>query len=218
LNPKIHLGWDIDDVLGDRVQAWDRWLARNGYPTILPKNLASYDCAFNFECSRQEALQRLDRIYESEEFANMVPYPEAQVVLRDLAEYQHSAITGRVHWNLPMTRSWIERHFPGQFSGVFTIEASPCNGRKAAKADMCSRIGAQLLIEDAPMHVEACLERGIVVLLLEKPWNTKFILEHQRLHRLKTLLDIPGVVRQLEFELAGGPGVSNSSQKYTQRV
>lgn len=49
----------------------------------------------------------------------------------------------------PITRRWIATHFPGIFSDIISGNHYGATGKKLSKPDMCTQIGAIMLIDDS---------------------------------------------------------------------
>lgn len=195
----LHIAWDVDDMLGNFVGALIRWNNRKGYPRLRMEDVHDYNLSKIFQCPIEETIRRVDEFVESPEFEGIEPYPQTQEVVRQLPMCRHSAVTGRRRALQERTRLWVEKHFPASFTGVHAVEANPLNGNIHGKADICKEIGADVLLEDAPMHIESCLAAGLTVFFLAKPWNRQFALQHPRLIRINCQSEaLPHIQKMLE--------------------
>jgi hypothetical protein len=196
----MHLAWDIDDTLGDCALAWITWLRNHGYGEFTHEHFQSYRLSETFKCSDTEAMERLSRFLDSDELYAMPAYPKALQIMQSLPHIQHHAVTGRPVSVQKKTRAWLDKHFPGQLKHLHTVGTDPLKGATphgtAGKASACKEIGANVLIEDAPMFVDACLHEGLTVILIEKPWNRKYSNTHRLLHRAKNLDEVEILLQQ----------------------
>ena len=192
-----HIGWDVDDVLLDCRIAWIRWNERHGFPALKPEDFKTYGLHETLKCSKEEAIDRCFRFLDSPEILESPACPNAVAAIRQMSHIRHSAITGRPQRFQHGTARWIQNRMPVKFQHVCAVEANPIFGRANAKAEACQRIGAQLLVEDAPLHVPDCLAAGIIVLLVEKLWNQDFSFNHPNLHRIQSTTEVPIILRQL---------------------
>lgn len=69
------------------------------------------------------------------------------------------------------TRAWLKRNFGSAFSQVIFTEAERVGDKKPSKAEICRRIGADVLIEDEVKEVAACVEQGVPVILFDTRLN-----------------------------------------------
>ena len=196
------LAWDIDDTLGDCALAWTRWLSKNGYGQFTHEDFKTYRLCETFKCSDAEALERLARFLDSDEINQMPAYPEALSILQKFSHVTHHAVTGRPLTTQKATRSWLDTNFPNQFKQLHMVGADPMKEGLTAigntgKAAACKQLGADILIEDAPMFVHACLEADITVVLIEKPWNRNVEFRHPLLHRVKNLAEVSTLLEKL---------------------
>lgn len=143
--------------------------------------------------------QALRRFYDSDEFAKMEARSELEGVLKQLNGTRHSVVSGRPEHVLPTTRQWIDRSFPGRFERVYTIGADPITGRNHAKADLCMRLQGDVLMEDSLFHAEPCLQRGILVILIDQPWNQGVTQYHPSMVRIKSFSEIPAILADGKF-------------------
>jgi hypothetical protein len=196
-----HLAWDIDDTLGDCALAWITWLHKHGYGEYTHEHFQTYRLSETFKCSDSEAMKRLSQFLESDELDNMVAYPQAAQIMRSLKHVQHHAVTGRPLSVKPVTRRWLDRHFPGQITKLYTVGKEPHSGATPhgnnGKALACQELGAKALVEDAPMFVDACLDSGIQVILVAKPWNRQYTRQHPLLHQAKDLTQVEQILSRL---------------------
>lgn len=128
-----------------------------------------------------EAAKRLYEIFTATDFP---PITGAQDVLRRLSR-QHEiwAVTGRHEKLAVSTRTSIDRYFSGIFAGIkFT---GFLDGGTITKGMVCREIGADVLIDDLPAHIESVLDEGGLqkaVIFGDYPWNQAEIVDPRAVH------------------------------------
>lgn len=121
--------------------------------------------------SDKEAISRVEAYLETPEYQNLAPLREAVEIIKRLGErYELHMITGRTNTLETATKAMLDNHFPKlfrslEFTGMF--EGSP-----RSKADVCTQLGADLLIDDHLGHALPVAQCGVDVLLFGNyPWN-----------------------------------------------
>ena len=80
------------------------------------------------------------------------------------------AITSRHSIFKNSTFNFLKGHFGDRFEDIlFTGEAFQESG--ITKADLCAELGINVIIEDNIIFAKECIEKGVKVILLDKPWN-----------------------------------------------
>ncbi len=123
----------------------------------------------------EETEERVHHFYETDSFRNLHPEPEAKQAVQELSEeHELCIVTSRPVEVEEETRRWIEEHFPDAFDHIhFSDNPTLSTNDARSKAEICSEIEADVLIEDAVEYAEECSREGIEVFLLDKPWNQK---------------------------------------------
>lgn len=101
---------------------------------------------------------------------NMPLNGEAVAGIRKLEEhYDLYVITSRHPDVYEITKKWLQSQLPDVFKDVHFIRA---RSEKTTKAQICQEIGAKLLVEDHPDHLQDCAKYGVRGLLFgDYPWN-----------------------------------------------
>ncbi len=89
------------------------------------------------------------------------------------------------------TRKWLDIHFKGLSMPIhFTHNL---DGKQRKKSEICAGIGAKFLIDDHIDNALDCAKNGIVVYLIDAPWNQ---VDHlpQNIIRVKSWKEIIGKV------------------------
>ena len=149
---------------------------------------------YNYEdvwpCTREEAIARVHDFYRTPEHDATLPLIDAPEVVRHLSSrYTLHIITSRVDEIRDLTLAWLERHFPQMFtSAQFINNYGPTSGVKRTKADVCTELSADLMIEDSLEHARSIAAIGIPVILIDCPWNQGDIPEN--VYRVASWRDI----------------------------
>jgi 5'(3')-deoxyribonucleotidase len=119
---------------------------------------------------REEVRDRIHAVQLSEEYANIQPFPEAVVAVRQLAADGHRLhmVTARDSKLLQATEAMLKEYFD---EGVFTTLEHV--GLDGTKGDVCQRLQADVLIDDSLKHLANAAEYGIDGLLWfgDYPWQ-----------------------------------------------
>jgi len=75
---------------------------------------------------------------------------------------------------------WIKHYFPD--SPIQVIIAGDLYGNTKKKAEICNEVGIKAILEDQKTIALDCANKGIKVILFDKPWNKG--LEHENIIRV----------------------------------
>ena len=167
------IGIDLDDVLLDFNNGFLAY-NKDAYGICKTRNdIYTYDIEKVWDCSREEIMKRVFDFYKTEAHARIPTVPGSSEAIRELAKnHTLHIVTSRHNSIADITRSWIERHFPGLFKEIhFSNGFSTDEGKKRGKADICRELGIEYFIDDALENARPIAAAGIPVLLLDTPWN-----------------------------------------------
>lgn len=123
------------------------------------------------------AIARVNDYISSDMFAQLVPYSEAIVAIKHLAEnHELHLVTGRSDFLEPVTAAMLDKYFPECFQSVehtnFII-LSTSTAPKRTKGEVCVQIGADILIDDHIAHGKSVIAAGVqeVIVFGDYPWN-----------------------------------------------
>ena len=167
---------DIDEVLCPFVPVLAAW-HNSKYGTSL--TAADFHSYTFYEVWGGDAASSADKIaafFASPAFGSLTPLPGAVEAISSLAPRARLVVvTARSTAVEPITRAFLEAHFPGFFSDVFFGShwaPSGHAGRVERKIDLCRRAGAALLIDDNRGYANECSEAGVPALLFgDYAWN-----------------------------------------------
>lgn len=164
---------DVDDVLVTHFQDLMNWY--NGefdtQLTLADNHPTSFE---NWNASSfNEAVQRVQRFFETPAFLNALPHDEAIITLTSLSKrYDLMVLTSRDVIIEKVTRHWIDLHFPQLFKATHFTSAYSLEGKARSKADVCLEIGAKYLIDDLLDTVTKVAKLGVQAVLFGNfPWN-----------------------------------------------
>lgn len=173
---------DIDDVLSANAEGFAKYSNRRWGHNITAEDYTE-NWAEVWGVPLEEALERANELHASGAFGEYQHIEQAVPVLKALRKkYDLVVVTSRRTVIKPETDRWVERHFPGLFSGIHYagIWDNARGGDKAAfarrinntKAELCREIGAEYLIDDQVKHCVSAAEAGITCLLFgDYKWN-----------------------------------------------
>lgn len=119
-----------------------------------------------------ECLDRYEQFKESVEPDSQIVSDEVRIGLNGLKRwFDLQIITARDYSSRDRTVEWVEAQLPDVFSDIHfnrTPEA------EVPKVEICRKIGAVCLIDDAPEHVNAAAEAGVRSILFgQYGWNMR---------------------------------------------
>ena len=166
---------DIDDVLSRNVEHFVEW-SNKSWGTKLTVDDFDEDFVTMWRVSREESQKRFQEYVDNELAKDHKALKEAIPILTKLKEkYDLILITSRRTVLGPITRKWIDEHFPDLFEVIhhtgFYDEYSETS-HHGTKADICLEMNVDYLIDDQPKHCFAVAEVGIQTLLFgDYIWN-----------------------------------------------
>ena len=110
-----------------------------------------------------------------EEHDSIVPYADSiQSFERLSTMYDLHIVTSRAESARDITEAAFEKHAPGLFDDFhFTNGFSQAGAEvKLTKLEVCRRIGAIALVEDAPTNAVCVADGGIPVYMPQRAWNS----------------------------------------------
>lgn len=164
---------DVDDVLVPHFEDLIAWYNREYGTSLQLSDNHSNDNAVWGTKTEREAIMRVERFYETDEFLNGQPALEAQEILKELNKrYDLIIITARDSKIEAATRNWIDAHFYQLFRIVHFTAQYSLDSPRLRKADICLESGAKYLIDDTPHHVLPAAKEGVNgVIFGDYPWN-----------------------------------------------
>ncbi len=161
---------DCDDVLLNTIEASLVEYEKRYGIKIPPDMCYSKDPSVWGVEDYSEALRRQYEIFSEVDFP---PIPSSQEVLGRLSkDHDLWVLTGRHEDMAETTQASIDKYFPNIFTGVrFTGFLKDTN---ITKGSVCREIGAQVMIDDLPAHIDSVIDEGGLrkaIIFGDYPWN-----------------------------------------------
>lgn len=165
---------DLDDVLFDFIGHFFAW-----HNDVYDTNLQPEDMAFAtlweaWGGTKEEATERVPLFFEEIDMLRMEPMEGAVSSLRVLRNIFRLVIISARHPDaIDATNEWIDLYFPEVFDKVAVGVGNPlAQDLPMSKAELCTHMGVDLLIEDQLKNAADVARSGVPVLLFgDRPWN-----------------------------------------------
>lgn len=163
------LAFDIDEVIFPFAREYSRWRAEQGLETFKVGALHTYDFAAALGDEEADSIHTSAFIADPGTLAVRPIEGAAEGLLELFERGQLVAITNRYQTQSCGTHAWLERHLPGIFEQVLFARQHP-GGACRRKAEICRDIGARLLVDDSPEHLQD-LSCAAGILFGQYPWQ-----------------------------------------------
>lgn len=176
---------DIDEILFPLKKCFYEYL-NNRFNINLNPLSSNYDLASETRLSYKTRIRMYYEFVDKGNFGFMEPIEGAVEGIKKLKQLDDlHAVTARQNFTKRASINNINFHFPKMFSGFhFGNHHNFIDPREKTKKELCSEIGARLLVEDQTKYAEQ-LYTHIPVILLDKPWNQDFEEDNQWVYRVK---------------------------------
>lgn len=184
----MKIGIDIDEVVVEFLEGYLKHFNLKKSSCFEIKDFHSYNFWEVLPISKDEAISLADEFFNSELSGNLSFVQNGKEGLKKLASKNNLIfITARpLSWK-SKTHKFFENHLPDEkYEIVFSSDFH--NNSSSKKSDICLSLGVSLLIEDNKKYALDCAEKGIKVLLFDKPWN--FGIKHENITRVFSWKDI----------------------------
>jgi hypothetical protein len=120
-----------------------------------------------------ERSDRFEKFIASGRMATLKQVPDAIRVLGNLKKrFDLVMVTARSAIEVNYTHTWLENNAPAIFNEVTFMHLWDNDDKRATKADICRKIGANYLIDDNFDHCRLAAEFGVQALLFgDYGWN-----------------------------------------------
>jgi len=185
---------DIDDSIAKYAETFIAYHNREYRTAHTLEQIGAHEWSAYLGISKDEMRQRFDAFHTTESFRNLQPEHGATDSLHLLQQqFRFVSVTARPLEMQIATQHWIQRHFPmipshHIYHAKNVHHYSHHGGR--SKAEILHELGAKVMVEDSPIYARECVERGIPVLLYNKPWNQQEIPGTKRVHSWKEIHDL----------------------------
>ncbi|MEA3464385.1 MAG: hypothetical protein U9R14_04940 [Patescibacteria group bacterium] len=165
---------DIDEVLADTLNSYIKY-HNNTYNTSLKREqFFTYNWWEVLQIEFNEGATRFNDFVNKGYFENLPLVKGAKQAVIKLKENHNLAIvTSRMGELKAITKKWINKNFPGCFLKIYHTK-SVYDKNAITKHQACLKSRADILIEDDINFASECMNNGIKVLLVDRPWNRDF--------------------------------------------
>lgn len=165
---------DFDDVLMHFYAGFVPYHNALHGSNVQYEDIFTYDMTVIWKCDDPTIVQRVTDFVHSPFHADVMPIPgSVEAILHLRNNYTLDIVTSRSEAFRECTHLWAKNAFADSFRDLhFTNGFGAKEGTlKRHKSEVCMEIGASVLIEDALKHAHDVAEKGIPVLLPDRPWN-----------------------------------------------
>jgi uncharacterized HAD superfamily protein len=184
METKLVLGIDIDEVVANQLEQVIKFYSIKTGKLYSFKDFFSYNWWDVWKISKEEAIN-IDREFKNSSYFEDISLVEGakQAIFSLSDRYEVIFITSRPLSVKEKTEEFIKKNFyPKKFKVFFSGDFHKEN-RTKTKAEICKELNVSFLIEDGLDYSVESAKKGIVVFLIDKPWNKKAI--HQNITRVK---------------------------------
>jgi 5'(3')-deoxyribonucleotidase len=156
-------------------------------PTFLAYHNAAYQTQLTLAHKQSDFLEhitgetedqmcaKIDAYLKTPFYAHAGPLPDAVGAIRRLSKsWRLVIITARTPNYRGSTELFIERHFPGMFSGIFYSCDAHDPKKITPKHSLCQQVGAYALVDDSLRNLQTVADVGVHgVLFGNYPWNQR---------------------------------------------
>lgn len=164
---------DIDEVLARGLATYLEYF-NTTYSTNFTEADFTADRAFwDVLGVKDEDIANIEQHYRTTKHArDWLLVPGAKEAITQLAaEHELVIISNRKAAGHEPTRAWLRKNFANSFGEVFFTEAERSGDTRPSKAEICTRIGADVLIEDEVKEVLACQQAEVPVVMFDTQYN-----------------------------------------------
>lgn len=168
------IGVDIDDTLVDFVGNYISFHNKTYKTNLQKENFKTYSFNYARRGTMKQAVNSVNKFYNTPFFKEMKPLPNAVGVIQRLKEKSELFIvTSRPLSIQEDTFEWISKYFSNIFSEIIfsSNHYTKTKNSGKTKAEICLNFGASLLIDDSLVYAQECIAKGIESILLDAPWN-----------------------------------------------
>ncbi|MFT4310001.1 MAG: 5' nucleotidase, NT5C type [Candidatus Woesearchaeota archaeon] len=167
----MHIGIDLDETISHTLLTFIPWYNATYHTAITYADFSTYDFCAVLNISEQELDKRLLAFYHSSSIMKVKPNKIAQHVLEQLRRHHTlSVITARCHDMHPLTKQWLDIHFPHVFSYIFytgQMHSQPVTTKKM----VCKNNNIDVFIDDHLAYIYDCEPVVKKTIVIDKPWN-----------------------------------------------
>ena len=172
----LRIGVDIDDVLLNLISEFLIHYNQQYSSELTLDEIHSYSLGKVIGISFEKAVGLFYEFYETDSFKYGL-YPVNGAV-EGIARLKQNgiileAITARPEILREITHKQLDKYFSNSFEKIHIMDLSSKEnlGRGKGKHEICLERGIEVMIDDRPETVKDCAKAGIQGILYEQPWN-----------------------------------------------
>ena len=170
---KYEIGVDLDDVLGDFTGSLLKYHNHTYGTNAKREDVKTYDAAGALGISQKLNRERIDEFYQTTALEDMPLIDGAKEALTQLKAEGDELyiITARPRPLEERTKCYFDSKLPGIFKDVYSSSNHISSVNNINKGEVCVKKGLQAFVEDGLHYSIQCAERGVIAILLNRPWN-----------------------------------------------
>ncbi len=193
------IGIDFDDVLMDFTPGFVIFMSKRLGKTFVKEDFNVFRFWETFGLSKEEAVAICEEYYLTDEHLENPPLSGSREALQKLTNFSLQVVTARPSFTEEVTTAWTERHFENiierfHFTGAFK------NEQAITKGALAKDLGMSYFVDDAPHNALDLAREGIVVFLVDAPWN-KNMESHELIMRVTSWDEIVERILFLEKQV-----------------
>ena len=170
----MNIAIDLDEVLAEFLESFCEFHNKKYDTAIAPVQFKTYNFEDLLQITKQDIIKRVYEFHKTPLFADLHPVPGSQMGVNELCKaHKLHVVTSRQEYDVTVdaTRKWMDHYFPRKFERIHFMNHYAKKGKEMTKEQVCRDFQIRLIIEDQLGYAQKCTEKGIDVLLLDKPWN-----------------------------------------------
>ena len=175
---------DLDDVIADFTRAFLEFCNLQFNKNLKFEDWKRYHFSEVFGGTEEDELEVVKEFFRSGWTEKFDFIDGAKKAIEELSgENELIIITSRLEEFREKTKEFLTQHF-SDISFKIIHSKNPKEEPGKTKADFCKALGVGVIIEDHDKYALECAEKGIKVLMLDKPWNRN-CKEHENIIRVR---------------------------------
>ena len=170
---------DLDEVIVDFIPAFLKFFNDRYGRNISFADITSYNLwESGIGETKEEAIKYVLEFCSTDSFTYVPLVRGSKEAINQLAgKYQVNVVTSRTEGLREKTDEFLRRHFPNT-PLVVNYASDFYGGNNQTKAQICKALGVDVVIEDNLSYAFDCSKSGLIVYLLNKPWNQGILPEN----------------------------------------
>jgi len=185
---------DIDEILADLLHSFVRWHNAEYGTHYVWKDFHTYKLWDTLDITPVETGIRVGKFFKDEGLNIKLVKGSKEGIDKISRIARLHVVTGRNENNTILTKSWLDRYFPGKFSSI-EFTSHYYKEKPVRKSEICKKLKAKIIIEDDESHIIDCADNGITVIVLDRSWNHNII--HKKIIRVKSWESIVTEIKKL---------------------